>query len=105
MERILGWFIEEPQRLIDSGWLLTLAGFILLFSGLWGLVTTTSVNAVSSVAPGVTAPPSKVLADIYPMLPTWWIPESPLGFVLPVVLIILGWIVAMAGKQIKRVQG
>lgn len=102
MEAIYEWLLERPQWLIDGGRGLCLAGFVLLFAGLWSQMVTTAVSAVSSLTPGTMAQPTKTLSEIYPALPTWWIPESLLGTLLALALIILGIIVAMTGKQYKR---
>lgn len=105
MEAIYGWFQEKPQRLIDSGRSLFMVGFVLLLVGLCGYMATTSVNVIVNLVPGAQIQPAKTLAEIYPTLPTWWVPESLLGFMLALVLIVLGIAVAMTGKQYKRMLG
>lgn len=42
------------------------------------------------------------MADIYPSLPTWWIPESIVGAVLATLMIFAGLIVSQLEKRIKQ---
>ncbi|TWO71525.1 hypothetical protein FN976_11465 [Caenimonas sedimenti] len=49
---------------------------------------------------GVDAPRS--LAEAYPTLPTWWIPESGWGFALVGVVFALGAALALAARTAKR---
>jgi hypothetical protein len=46
---------------------------------------------------GLGAPQS--LAEMYPGLPTWWIPESPIGFTLVGLTFIIGVLVSWLGKS------
>lgn len=52
---------------------------------------------------GIEAPQS--LAEMYPNLPTWWIPESPVGFALVFLVFLIGaltvWLGKMAAKQMR----
>lgn len=45
---------------------------------------------------GFEAPQS--LAEMYPNLPTWWIPESPVGFTLVFFAFLTGALMAWSGK-------
>ncbi|WP_421955257.1 hypothetical protein [Polaromonas sp.] len=45
---------------------------------------------------GLEAPQS--LAEMYPDLPTWWIPESPIGFTLVCLVFFIGALTAWLGK-------
>lgn len=45
---------------------------------------------------GLEAPQS--LAEMYPGLPTWWIPESPIGFTLVCFMFFIGTLTAWLGK-------
>jgi hypothetical protein len=38
------------------------------------------------------------LGELYPKLPTWWIPETAFGFTLAASIMILGFMLARAGR-------
>lgn len=44
----------------------------------------------------------KSLAQMYPDLPTWWIPESPLGLTLVCLMFFIGALIAWMGKTALR---
>lgn len=102
MDSVIEWFLERPHRIVDSGRYLFCTGFLLLMAGLWGYVATTSVDAVFSLAHSANPQTNKALADIYPSLPTWWIPESLFGFAISLLLIVVGLVIALVGKKYKR---
>lgn len=39
------------------------------------------------------------LAEMYPTLPTWWIPESAVGYTLVWLLFVVGALMAWSGKR------
>lgn len=96
------WWIEKPQRLIDLGRGMFTAGAIFLIAGLWGIMATRSISIFALLAPSAQSQAVKTLADLYPALPTWWIPESAFGFIIVIILAVLGFFAAIAGKQYKR---
>lgn len=105
MEDFWIWWIEKPQRLIDLGRGTFTAGAMLLIAGLWGIMATRSISIFALLAPSLQPQAVKTLADLYPELPTWWIPESAFAFIAVIILAILGFFAAIAGKQYKRMLG
>lgn len=102
MEDFYIWWIEKPQRLIDLGRGAFTAGAMLLIAGLWGIVATGSISIFALLVPSAQPQAVKTLADLYPALPTWWIPETAFGFIAVIILAILGFFAAITGKQYKK---
>ena len=50
----------------------------------------------------VNVPGPESLAAMYPSLPTWWIPESALGFLFVALLFLFGAVLAWAAKTALR---
>ena len=101
MDEILGYFIEEPRRLISIGRAAFTAGMLVVVIGLIGLVARTGVSAIHILgkAPAVAAPS---LAQLYPELWTWWVPETLIGAVQALVLTVGGIWLALTGRKFER---
>ena len=99
-EKFLHYVLTVPGRLVGAGRLAARSGLLLLFIGLCGRVATTGVAVLSARVPG--AARATALADVYPALPTWWVPETAFGFVLCAVLIACGIAAARTGKKLQR---
>lgn len=97
---LLEFFYTKPARIVALGLGMFYVGSGLIIAGAIGNLGTTAINLLPTLdhAPANT----KTLAAIYPALPTWWIPESFVGFVLSFVLALAGAIVALCGKQISK---
>lgn len=98
--RIEEYFLSEPKRLIWLGSTLAYLGGMLIVFALLGNVATSAIGALGSI--GGHANAQKVLADIYPSLPTWWIPESIVGAIPAIMMIFAGLILVQSGKRIKH---
>jgi hypothetical protein len=79
---------------------MAMTGAFVLVAGAIGLFVTRATNALQILAKQ--AETTKGLADIYPTLPLWWVPESWFGAFVSVVLIIIGIAVSSYGKQVER---
>lgn len=99
-EKILDEFLENPKRMVALGEFLITLGYWLGIAGLVGKVATTAVGAISSMANRSAS--VGTLADIYPSLPTAWVPESVIGFVLTAVILSLGLWLKHTGKKFER---
>ena len=42
------------------------------------------------------------ISQLYPSLPTWWIPESAISFILLIAAFVLGIRLTLAGKKLDR---
>ena len=72
----------------------------LLLIGSLGQLATKSINILPTLAKqpeGV-----KSLADIYPSVPVWFVPESIAGFLLALAILIAGLVCLSIGKSLAR---
>jgi hypothetical protein len=101
LRRIIEHFLYHPRQLVKLGGHITSLGCIYSVFGFFGQVATK--------IPGLLSQPSKQpiadksLADIYPTLPTWWIPESAYGWMLAVSIVAIGLWLTVIGKHLNRV--
>ncbi len=105
LEKIMGFFLANPRRMSALGDLLINLGTWLGTAGLIGALITKAVGAVHSLAPQVQHPSVQSLADIYPALPTGWVPESAAGVFITLAIFILGLWLKQTGKQVERFIG
>lgn len=99
-EKILDTFLQNPKRLVALGEVLIKLGYCLGIAGLVGKLATTAVGAITSMASR--SANVDTLSEIYPSLPTAWVPESALGFVLTVLVLSLGLWLKHFGRQFER---
>lgn len=100
LERIEDYFIEQPGRLIALGRTLVVIGAVLLVFAAIGRLASAVPGIFSSM--GGTHVATKSLAEVYPTLPTWWVPESLLGGVPALSFIGLGLWLAATGRRLRR---
>ncbi|OQS40557.1 hypothetical protein B0T39_11060 [Chromobacterium haemolyticum] len=74
-------------------------GFFLLLSGLFNLLMKAAISPFTPMHAGQ----GNGIAAIFPSIPTWWIPETAFGFGFALLLIVLGVLLALEGKKLKRV--
>lgn len=103
LERLEGYFLTEPERLIGLGAALVFLGTGLILLGLVGNVVTSAANGIGAISRHSDI--VKTLADIYPSIPTWWVPESIVGAVPALFIVIIGLLVNQTGKRIRRFLG
>jgi hypothetical protein len=100
LERLQNYFYSEPRRITGPGKLLVLLGSFLLVMGAIGHLVTGAINILPALArQNQTA---RTLADSYPTLPAWWVPESMLGCALSMFVIGVGASVFLHGKSVDR---
>lgn len=99
-EKIFNAFLDNPKRLVALGDFLVTLGYWLGIAGLVGKVATTAMGAMTSMANSSAS--VGTLADIYPSLPTAWVPESAIGLVLTALILSLGLWLKHTGKQFER---
>ncbi|GAB2812303.1 hypothetical protein GCM10027276_11490 [Comamonas piscis] len=94
------FLIADLRRLIALGrFLLRSGAFILLVGAIGNAATTASAVAMSI---GKQAVGSRTLAELYPSLPTWWVPESILGCLPAMTLMIIGFSITSLSKRLKN---
>jgi hypothetical protein len=98
--RISAHFYEKPGRLTTFGKTVALTGAGLLVAAAWGNFATGSINILPTLAGQPST--SKTLADIYPSLSLWWIPESGWGVFAALVLVAAGLLMNAGGRWIDR---
>ena len=105
LEKIMDFFLANPRRMSALGEMLISLSTWLGTAGLLGAVVTTALGAMHSLAPQVQHPSAQSLADIYPALPTGWIPESAVGVFITLAIFILGLWLKQTGRQVERLIG
>ena len=99
-ETILAFFLTHPRRLVLMGQsLLELAGFIVV-AGLIGRVVTTGLASVKHFQ--ATEHGALPLTALLPNLPTWWVPETTLGFMAAAMLALMAVAMAKMGRKLER---
>ena len=96
----IDYFYSEPGRITSLGRLIFQIGSFLLIAGAIGRVATGTINILPTLARQ--AETSKTLADIYPSLPLWWVPETWFGAAAAGLLIVGGICLNIRGKQVDR---
>ena len=100
MDRIIGFFMTQPRRLIALGRACVATGGFIVITGVVGWAALRMVGTVTHRAPPNQALDS--LASLYPTLWTWWVPETLLGMLPALVLIALGFWLAALGRNLRR---
>jgi hypothetical protein len=100
-EHFLSLLISPLGRLKAIGVVLSQLGFVLTITGLFlqvGLKAIALVQELSRISTATTG-----VESIFPGLPTWFIPESPEGFVFWVSVCVMGWYCQYSANEIERV--
>ena len=100
-EALINFFLNKPSRLAGAGHAVFGATAFLLIAGMYGRVATVGVAAILGMSGASTH--TRTLEDIYPNLPTWWIPESAFGFTLSAALAMAGIILILIGRKWQRI--
>jgi hypothetical protein len=99
-DRVIDYFLAQPGRLVAMGRTFVTAGFGIIFVGLVGQLATRAQHAIQQIAPH----PAEMrgLAELYPDLWTWWVPETVAGAIPALCLIGFGRWLAVLGRRIER---
>lgn len=99
-ERTLAYFFEEPARLLGMAKTVAAVGALDLIAGAMGHVAVVADTVIQRLQshPGA----DRALADIYPSLVTWWVPETIVGCIPGVALVAVDWSLAAVARQLKR---
>ncbi|MFT3848534.1 MAG: hypothetical protein QM739_07575 [Propionivibrio sp.] len=100
IETMFDFFLSRPTRLIAMGSVLIRAGAFLFIAGLAGRVATVSVQSLRSLISHASQPLS--LSDLYPALPTSWVPETELGYGGAILIVLVGLAMRSFGKEYAR---
>lgn len=99
-DRIVVYFLTEPRRLENLGSTLASIGAAIVLAGLFGHFAVIATSAVGGLSGQLHS--MKSLAEIYPSVPTWWIPEGVLSGLPAVFLAATGAWLNEVGKRIRR---
>jgi hypothetical protein len=99
-QRLADYFYSEPGRITLHGKALVLVAAFLLVVGAIGQVASRATNMLPTLAQHPET--NKTLADIYPTLPVWWIPESLAGGMFCILMMAIGFYIFLHGKTIDR---
>ncbi len=93
---VLMFLLSRPHRV-------TLAGRVLYrfaaFQVLAGVIAQLLTTTLRSTQPHGNY---RLIADVLPNLPTWWIPESVLGTIAVTTVAAIGLAIAYGGRQFER---
>lgn len=99
-DRVVDYFLEAPERLGGLGRALASAGSFIIVAGVIGHVAR-SVNTIA-LSIGKPAAGAKSLAELYPSLWTWWVPESIIGAMPALILIGFGVWLVLLERRLQR---
>lgn len=105
MEWVWTLMIEKPRAV--AGWSRAFfnAGWIVAVAGLYGQVAPRVTDLSATFGSKAAGKSPAALADLYPAIPTWWIPESALGFARCAVAAMLGlWLIVTAKRLSRQVR-
>lgn len=93
---VLMFLMSQPGRLTQIGRAIyKFAAFQVVV----GLVAQVATSALRHARP---QGGSRWLSDLWPALPTWWIPETVLGMIAVTSLAAVGLLIAYEGRQVDR---
>lgn len=101
LEHLVDYFLTRPKRLVALGQVLTRFGGFLVVLGVIAHAATKSLSVVRGMA-GVRQTDT-TLADLLSAVPTWWVPESAVGFGLAALLLLAGLVALHTGHMYERV--
>lgn len=91
--------LSRPLLLVNVGLVLTYLASMAIIFGLAMRVYTSVIQSVLLVSSMEQLPSVK---EVIQIIPTWWVPESALGYVLAVMAVIVGLGLWSVGKNLKR---
>lgn len=100
MEWLTMLMLEKPRAMSAFGKFLFNAGGLATVLGIWGVLALRAIALPAKL--GAPSAAKQSLSDAYPSYPTWWVPESAIGFVLSVGIAALGVWLVMATKHLNR---
>lgn len=100
LDRLVEFFLLHPKRLVAVGDALCSVASALVMLGACANVYTGAIAAINCL--GHQARSQSTLADLLPDLPTWWVPETLVGFVFVIAVTIVGSVIAREGRNLER---
>lgn len=100
LENIAEYFLEEPKRITAVGQVLARCGIVLIMAGLGARILVAAQTGIQLIGHKPTG--TVYLADVLPSLPTWWIPESFVGFFISICFTGAGLYYIHLGRRLTR---
>lgn len=94
LERVMDYFLKRG-RLQSSGQFLTHVSAYLCIVG-------AAAHCITAVPAALQHRSAQTLAEVLPDLPSWWVPEHPVAFILVIAFGVLGFFLSLEGKQLDR---
>jgi Flp pilus assembly protein protease CpaA len=98
--RCMNWFSRiiaaSPKQALVAAKALLLVGGLLVIAGMYGRSQLIEVNQARTEQ---NLPPFRALAESHPDLPTWFVPEGPVGFIVAGGIVMLAIFLATRAKQ------
>ena len=89
LDSMLLWLAPSQRRMVQAG----LAGF---FAG--------TIALLAALLAQLRDDPTVLLADRFPDLPTWWVPEGPAGYAIATTMVCWGVWAMGSGLRLPREQ-
>lgn len=99
VERLADLLFSAPQRWVAGGRAVALGALGLTVLGAFARVMVEGTAAIRALHPG--GIPLRSLAELVPTVPTWWVPETPMGFALCAVVFVSGVVAVLHGRHLK----
>ncbi len=94
LERVMDYFLQRG-RLRSAGQFLThLSAYLCIFGA--------AAHCITAVPAALQNRSAQTLAEVLPDLPSWWVPEHPVSFILVIAFGVLGVFLSLKGKQVDR---
>ena len=100
LDRFAEFFLLRPKRLVAVGETLYSGASALIVLGACSNVFTRAISAMNNLGGQVHS--QSTLADLLPVLPTWWVPENFVGFVFVIAVAIAGALFVREGRNLER---
>lgn len=100
LDQLTEFFLLRPKWLVAAGEALYSVASTLIMLGACANVYTVAVAAINRLGYQVQSRPT--LAYLLPDWPTWWIPETLVGFVFVIAVAITGALIAREGRALEQ---
>ena len=93
---VLMFLLSQPHRVTFVGRLLYRFAAFQILAGVIAQLLTIALRRTQPHGD------YRLIADVLPNLPTWWIPESVLGMIAVTTVAAIGLAIAYGGRQVER---
>src|SRR5690349_12924719 len=101
MNWLRAYIAQSPRTAVVLGKVLFLAGAIMIVSAVFARA---GLEAANTARVQAKLPALRTVAEAYPQYPTWLVPETPVGFTIAAVLVLVGMGLALLGQEEAKQQ-